>query len=177
MKTLKNKNIIITGGGRGIGAEASKLLASEGANVVLTCRTHEEGLSIEKEILDNGGSAKYICHDVTSEDDWDNVIHKTISEFGRIDAIVNNAGSFLWRSMQDGSLTEFKEVINQNLTGSFLGLKYGTKAIREHGEGGSIVMISSVLGKIGAPNATAICAAKGGVRPVSYTHLTLPTKA
>ena len=52
----------------------------------------------------------------------------------------------------------------QNLTGSFLGLKYGTKAIREHGEGGSIVMISSVLGKIGAPNATAFCAAKGGVR-------------
>ena len=51
MKTLKNKNIIITGGGRGIGAEASKLLASEGANVVLTCRTNEEGLSVEKDIL------------------------------------------------------------------------------------------------------------------------------
>ena len=53
MKTLKNKNIIITGGGRGIGAEASKLLASEGANVVLTCRTNKEGLSVEKDILKN----------------------------------------------------------------------------------------------------------------------------
>ena len=59
---------------------------------------------------------------------------------------------------------EFKDVINQNLTGSFLGLKYGTKAIREHGNGGSIVMISSVLGKIGVSNATAFCAAQGGIR-------------
>ena len=119
MKTLKNKNIIITGGGRGIGAEASKLLASEGANVVLTCRTNEEGLSVEKDILKSGGSAKYIYHDVTSEADWGSVIRETISEFGRIDAIVNNAGSFLWQSMKEGSLKEFKEVINQNLTGLF----------------------------------------------------------
>ena len=59
---------------------------------------------------------------------------------------------------------DFKEVIDVNLAGSFLGLKYGTEAIRKHGEGGSIVMISSVLGKVGAPNTTAVCAAKGGVR-------------
>ena len=164
MQNLKGKNIIITGGGRGIGAEASKLLASEGANVVLTCRTKEEGLSVEKNITDNGGSAKYIYQDVTSENDWDNVINGTISEFGRVDSVVNNAGSFLWQSMENGNLKEFKGVINQNLTGSFLGLKYATKAIRVHGEGGSIVMISSVLGKVGAANATAYCAAKGGVR-------------
>ena len=70
MKSLQNKNIIITGGGEGIGAEASKLLASEGANIILTCKTKEEGFFVEKEIIDNGGSAKYIEHDVTSESDW-----------------------------------------------------------------------------------------------------------
>jgi NAD(P)-dependent dehydrogenase (short-subunit alcohol dehydrogenase family) len=164
MQNLKGKNIIITGGGRGIGAEASRLLASEGANVILTCRTKEEGLLVEKGIIDTGGSAKYIYQDVTSENDWDNVIKSTILEFGRVDSVVNNAGSFLWQSMEGGSLKEFKNIIDQNLTGSFLGLKYGTKAIRMHGEGGSIVMVSSVLGKVGAANATAFCAAKGGVR-------------
>ena len=76
----------------------------------------------------------------------------------------NNAGSFSWKSMNDSKLEDFREVIDVNLTGSFLGLKYGTEAIRKHGKGGSIVMISSVLGKVGASNTTAVCAAKGGVR-------------
>ena len=84
--------------------------------------------------------------------------------YGRIDGVVNNAGTFSWKSMNESKLDDFKEVIDVNLTGSFLGLKYGTEAIRKHGEGGSIVMISSVLGKVGAPNTTAVCAAKGGVR-------------
>ena len=74
MKSLLSKNIIITGGGRGIGADASRLLASEGANIILTFERKEEGFSVEKEIIGNGGSAKYIEHDVTSESDWENVI-------------------------------------------------------------------------------------------------------
>ena len=164
MRNLKNKTFIITGGGRGIGAEASKLIASKGANVILTCRTESQGLSIEKEISNNGDSAKFIPQDVTIENDWRKVIEDGLATFGRIDGVVNNAGSFSWKSMNDSKLEDFKEIIDVNLTGSFLGLKYGTEAIRKHGEGGSIVMISSVLGKVGAPNTTAVCAAKGGVR-------------
>ena len=164
MKNLKNKTFIITGGGRGIGAEASKLIASKGANVVLTCRTESQGLSVEKEISNNGDSAKFIPQDVTVENDWRQVIDESLAIYSRIDGVVNNAGSFSWKSMNESKLEDFKEVIDINLTGSFLGLKYGTDAIRRHGEGGSIVMISSVLGKVGAPNTTAVCAAKGGVR-------------
>tara|TARA_B100001057_G_scaffold455872_1_gene502748 strand:- start:684 stop:1439 length:756 start_codon:yes stop_codon:yes gene_type:complete len=164
MENLKNKTFIITGGGRGIGAEASKLIASKGANIILTCRTESQGLSVEKEILSNGYSAKFISQDVTVEDDWRQVIDEGIKTYGRIDGVVNNAGSFSWKSMNDSKLEDFKEVIDVNLNGSFLGLKYGTEAIRIHGEGGSIVMISSVFGKVGAPNTTAVSAAKGGVR-------------
>ena len=164
MKNLKNKTFIITGGGRGIGAEASKLIASMGANVILTCRTKSQGLLVEKEISNNGDSAKFIPQDVTVENDWRHVIKESLAIYGRIDGVVNNAGSFSWKSMSDSKLEDFREVIDVNLTGSFLGLKYGTEAIRIHGEGGSIVMISSVLGKVGAPNTTAVCAAKGGVR-------------
>ena len=65
MESLKDKTVIVTGGGRGIGAAACRLLASEGANIVITCRTIEEGLSIEKDILSKNGSAKFIPHDVT----------------------------------------------------------------------------------------------------------------
>ena len=164
MSNLKNKTYIVTGGGRGIGAEASKLLASKGANIILTCRTESEGLNIEKEIVANGYSARFISHDVTIENDWKKVIEDSLSFYNRIDGIINNAGSFSWNSMNDSSLKDFKDVIDVNLTGSFLGLKYGTEAIRKHGEGGSIVMISSVLGKVGVANTTAFCAAKGGVR-------------
>ena len=123
MKNLKNKTFIITGGGRGIGAEASKLIASKGANVVLTCRTESQGLSVEKEISNNGDSAKFIPQDVTVENDWRQVIDESMAIYGRIDGVVNNAGSFSWKSMNESKLEDFKKVIDINLTGSFLGLK------------------------------------------------------
>jgi|TARA_B100001105_G_scaffold1576_1_gene1127 NAD(P)-dependent dehydrogenase (short-subunit alcohol dehydrogenase family) len=163
MKSLENKNIIVTGGGRGIGEATCKLLAKEGANVVITCRTEEEGLTVEKEILDFGGSAKFISHDVTLEESWKNIIGVTLETFNRLDSVVNNAGSFISESITDCRLEDFQDVIRTSLNGSFLGLKYGTQAIRNHGEGGSIVMMSSILAKVGAMNLSALSAAHGGV--------------
>ena len=98
-----NKTVIITGGGRGIGASACKLLADEGANVVITCRTAEEGLSVEKDILSKNGSAKFIPHDVTKEESWQKVIEETLQNFPQIDAVVNNAGSYNYQSILDCS--------------------------------------------------------------------------
>ena len=66
MESLKDKTVIVTGGGRGIGAAACRLLASEGANIVITCRTVEEGNSVENDILSKNRSAKFIPHDVTT---------------------------------------------------------------------------------------------------------------
>ena len=129
MTSLKNKTVIITGGGRGIGASACKLLADEGANVVITCRTAEEGLSIEKDILSKNGSAKFIPHDVTKEESWQKVIEETLQNFPQIDAVVNNAGSYNYQSILDCSHESFKSLINTSLDGCFLGLKYGTEAI------------------------------------------------
>ena len=163
MKSLENKNIIVTGGGRGIGEATCKLLANEGANVVITCRTEEEGNSVEKTILNSGGSAKFIAHDVTSEESWKNTIGVTLETFKRLDSVVNNAGSFISESITDCRLEDFQDVIRTSLNGSFLGLKYGTQAIRNHGEGGSIVMMSSILAKVGAMNLSALSAAHGGV--------------
>ena len=88
MSSLKDKTIIVTGGGRGIGAAACKLLAYEGANVVITCRTAEEGIAAEKDILSKNLSAKYISHDVSKEESWQNVIEETLKYFPQIDAVV-----------------------------------------------------------------------------------------
>ena len=167
MKSLENKNIIVTGGGRGIGEATCKLLANEGANVVITCRTEEEGNSVEKNILNSGGCAKFIVHDVTSEESWKNTIGVTLETFKRLDSVVNNAGSFISESITDCRLEDFQDVIRTSLNGSFLGLKYATQAIRNHGEGGSIVMMSSILAKVGAMNLAALSAAHGGVNLLS----------
>ena len=164
MNSLKDKTIIVTGGGRGIGAAACRLLASEGANVVITCRTVEEGSSVENDILSKNGSAKFISHDVTNEESWRNVISETLEVFNQVDSVVNNAGSYNYQSILDCSHESFKSLINTSLDGCFLGLKYGTEAIRKHGKGGSIVMMSSVLAKIGAVNMSALSAAHGGVK-------------
>ena len=110
MKSLENKNIIVTGGGRGIGEATCKLLANEGANVVITCRTEEEGNSVEKNILNSGGCAKFIVHDVTSEESWKNTIGVTLETFKRLDSVVNNAGSFISESITDCRLEDFQDV-------------------------------------------------------------------
>ena len=164
MSSLKDKTIIVTGGGRGIGAAACKLLAYEGANVVITCRTAEEGIATEKDILSKNLSAKYISHDVSKEESWQNVIEETLKLFPQIDGVVNNAGSYNYQSILDCTHESFKSLINTSLDGCFLGLKYGTEAIRKHDQGGSIVMMSSVLAKIGALNMSALSAAHGGVK-------------
>ena len=164
MNSLKDKTIIVTGGGRGIGAAACKLLADEGANVIVTCRTTDEGLSIEKDILSKNMSAKFISHDVTEEESWQSVIEETLTLFPQIDAVVNNAGNYNFQSILDCTHQSFKSLINTSLDGCFLGLKFGTEAIRRHGKGGSIVMMSSVLAKIGAVNMSALSAAHGGVK-------------
>ena len=120
MNSLKNKTVIITGGGRGIGASACKLLADEGANVVITCRTAEEGLSIEKDILSKNKSAKFIPHDVTKEESWKKVIEESLQIFPQIDAVVNNAGSYNYQSILDCSHKSFKSLINTSLDGCCL---------------------------------------------------------
>tara|TARA_B100000123_G_scaffold251353_1_gene210929 strand:- start:9772 stop:10548 length:777 start_codon:yes stop_codon:yes gene_type:complete len=164
MASLTNKTIIVTGGGRGIGAACCKLLAAEGANVIITCRSNNEGKAIESEIHANKGSALYINHDVRHEKSWQVVLEKVLSSFPKIDSVVNCAGGYNFQTIKECSHESFKAIINTSLDGCFLGLKYGTEAIRKHGHGGSIVMMSSILSKIGNSNMSALSAAHGGIK-------------
>lgn len=164
MDRVKGKVVIITGGSGDLGSAAALLLAKEGAKVVVTDIDETKGKKVIEHIRREGGKAIFLKHDVTSEQGWKEVIEKTLSEYGRLDVLVNNAGVFARKSIEDTSLEEWRWVLAVNLDGVFLGTKYALGAMKKH-RSGSIINISSVAGIVGMVADTApYSASKGGVR-------------
>ncbi|HLB72233.1 MAG TPA: SDR family oxidoreductase [Candidatus Methanoperedens sp.] len=158
---LKNKTIIVTGSGRGIGRYIAKRLGNEGANVVVTARTEKEIQDVSGEISDAGGSAVFVRGDVRIEEDVKNVIEITLEKFGKIDVLVNNAGVGLRKYLWETQIREFEEVMDVNLKGTFLFMKHIIPEMEK--KGGLIINISSGAGKAGIPTLSAYCASKFGV--------------
>jgi 3(or 17)beta-hydroxysteroid dehydrogenase len=164
MNRVKDKVAIITGAAGGLGQAQALLLAREGAKVVLTDIIETEPAETVEEIRRGGGEAIFVRHDVTSEHDWSEVIKQTLSSFGRLDVLVNNAGILMSKAIADMSLEDWRRVMSINLDGVFLGTKHAIGAMKKSG-GGSIVNMSSVGGLVGMPaDSSAYCASKGGVR-------------
>ena len=89
---LKGKVALITGASRGQGAAIARLFAAEGAHVAVGARSDEAGAATVREIRESGGKALFVHLDVTNEDDWRTAVRMTVSSFGRLDVLVNNAG-------------------------------------------------------------------------------------
>jgi NAD(P)-dependent dehydrogenase (short-subunit alcohol dehydrogenase family) len=160
---LKDKVALITGAARSQGALEARLFAQEGAKVIVADLMDDEGKAVVEQIIAEGGDALY-CHlDVTSEADWQQAIEKTISTYGKLNVLVNNAGILKWEGLEDTSLELWNQVINVNQTGVFLGMKHSIPAMRQSG-GGSIINISSIAGLVGMGHATAYQATKGAIR-------------
>jgi NAD(P)-dependent dehydrogenase (short-subunit alcohol dehydrogenase family) len=160
---LKNRIALITGGASGIGRGCAERLAGEGAHVVITDIDDVLGAEAVAGIEAAGGSAEYLHHDVTSEDDWVAVIAQVTDRHGALHILVNNAGIGVACSIFEMSLADWQRQQAINLDGVFLGVKHGIPLIRDSG-GGSVINISSVAGLKGAPNLSAYNATKGGVR-------------
>jgi 3alpha(or 20beta)-hydroxysteroid dehydrogenase len=160
MGRLEGKVAVVTGGARGMGGATSRLFAQEGAKVVIADVLDEAGGALAREI---GGNAQFIHLDVTSEDEWRALIDKTEKSFGPIDALVNNAGVLLFKTLQETSKAEFDRVVGINLGGAFLGTKLVGAQMIARGRG-SIVNISSTDGMKGANGLGAYCASKWGIR-------------
>lgn len=165
---LAGKTIIVTGAGspEGLGWAIAVLAASDGANVTVT----DLDPSIEKcaqAIEAKGGQALAMVQDVTDEGRWSEVMADTATRFGRIDCLVNNAGIADLGRIADMDSAAFRRSIAINLVAPWLGMKAALPEIRRHGQGGSIVNISSVAGIIGFDAATAYSASKGGLRAMS----------
>jgi 3(or 17)beta-hydroxysteroid dehydrogenase len=164
MGRVEGKVAIVSGAARGLGKGIALLLAKEGAKVAVTDILEDLGKKTAEEIRREGGEALFIKHDVTSEDSWSAVVKKVLSEFGKLDIMVNNAGVQIIKEIAETSLEEWRWLMSVNLDGVFLGTKHAIRAMRESG-GGSIVNISSIAGIIGtADDTAAYCASKGGVR-------------
>lgn len=160
---LEGKVALVTGAARGLGAAVAAALAASGVKVMLTDVLVQEGEATAARLP----GCAFQKHDVTSESDWQAVIEKTLTNFGGLDIIVNNAGVESMSLFADCELSEFKRIQSVNVDGTFLCIKWGVRAMRPNGgagKGGSIVNLSSVAGLVGVPGLGAYCTAKGGVR-------------
>jgi 3alpha(or 20beta)-hydroxysteroid dehydrogenase len=160
MGRLDGKVALITGAARGQGAAEARLFVAEGAQVMLGDVLDEDGEALAKELDDR---AAYSHHDVTSEAEWAAVVAATMSAFGHIDVLVNNAGVFLVMPMMMTSLDDYMRVVTINQVGTFLGMKAVAEAMIGQGSG-SIVNISSVAGLRGNPALIAYTASKFAIR-------------
>ncbi len=159
MGQVDGKVAVVTGAASGIGAATARVLAREGARVVITDLDDTAGQAIASEI---GGH--YIHHDVTDEEGWKAVIADTGQRFGRLDIVVANAGIGIMGPAVDMSLTDWRRQMAINVDGVFLTVKYAIPLMRKSGDGGSIVMLSSVAGLRGSAGLAGYSASKGAVR-------------
>ena len=160
MDRVKGKVAIVTGAASGMGRADAVLLAEEGARVVLTDLNETDGQAAADSI---GENALFILHDVTGEDNWIEVIEKTLEHFGRLDILVNNAGLMTMGSVVDTDLDSYRKTNAVNSEGVFLGCKHAIPAMEKSGDGGSIINMSSVAALHGMSFIAAYSASKGAV--------------
>jgi len=163
MGRVREKVALVTGGALGIGRATARMLAREGAAVVVSDVKAKEGGTVADEIVGSGGEAIFIRHDVASEADWMEAIAAAVQRFGGLDILVNNAGVVEAGSFEAVSLERWRWLLSINLDGVFLGIKHAAEAMKRRG-GGSIINLSSVAGLVGDPNLAAYNASKGAVR-------------
>jgi 3alpha(or 20beta)-hydroxysteroid dehydrogenase len=165
MRKLDGKVALISGGARGQGAAEAETFVKEGARVVFGDIRDDDGKKVEAAIRARGGDAVYVHLDVTSETDWQAALQTTMSRYGKLDILINNAAIVIPRvPIEERTVAEWDRVMAVNAKGVFLGTKHAIPAMRRAG-GGSIVNISSVAG-IGQSlhQEPAYAASKGAIR-------------
>jgi len=167
---LQNKVALVTGGTTGIGRDTAVLFAKAGAKVVVSGRRETEGKETSNLIRAAGGDGLFVKSDVSKSSDVQSLVQKTIEKFGRLDIAFNNAGiEGKWVPLIEQSLEDWDAVIDINLKGTWLCLKYEIQQMLKQGGGGTIVNMSSVAGLMGAAGAGVYCASKHGVIGLTRT--------
>ena len=166
MERVADKIALVTGAASGLGEAIARLLAREGATVVLADLNDAPGKRVLREIKTQGGSGLYVNLDVANEDHWTSAMAVLKKRFGRLNIAVNCAGTNIARSFPtDTTLADWRALMSVNLDGVFLGTKHAVAAMRDSDPvNGSIINISSVLGLVGFADIAAYNASKGGVR-------------
>ena len=166
MRRVGDKAAIVTGAARGIGYACARLLAQEGARVVLADIDDATGKAAARSIAEDGGEATFLRLDVSKEDDWKSVIDATVRLFGNLDVLVNNAAVQRSKPLNETTLDDWRAVFAVNVEGIFLGTRIAMDRMKSR-RGGSIVNISSTMAMVVNELSAAYCASKAAV-----THFT-----
>jgi NADP-dependent 3-hydroxy acid dehydrogenase YdfG len=167
MNTVKDKVIIVTGGGQGLGAAICKTLAEDGATVIPVDIQKNKLESIVQEIKASNGKVESFEMNVADPNSVQAVIQKIIDKYKKIDAVINNAGIDFTLSVEEMSYEQFERVMEVNLCGPFNVSKAVYTHMKENGEG-HIVNIASTAAKRAWPNASAYHASKWGL--LGFSH-------
>jgi 3alpha(or 20beta)-hydroxysteroid dehydrogenase len=159
MNRFRKRTVIVTGGARGMGANHARGFVAEGANVVIADILEQEGRTLAQEL---GDQAIFSRLDVTSEEDWAATVAAAEDAFGPVSVLINNAGIVRFGVIEETEPAVWRQVIEINLTGSYLGIRAVASSMRKAG-GGAIVNISSGAGF------AAYVASKWGVRGLTKT--------
>ncbi|MBL8698464.1 MAG: SDR family oxidoreductase [Alphaproteobacteria bacterium] len=167
---LKDKVCIVTGGGSGIGRATCRVLAREGAKVVVADRKPEAAAAVARELP----GALALSVDVSKSAEVKRMIDDTVKAFGRLDVIVNNAGYGTFGTVVDIDEQEWDDLMAVNVRGVYLCCKHAIPAMKRTG-GGAIVNVASVVASIGIRNRAAYVASKGAVaaltRAIALDHV------
>jgi 3-oxoacyl-[acyl-carrier protein] reductase len=163
MSKLTEKVALVTGGSRGIGAAIARRLAADGANVAITyTKGADAAASVVKEIENAGRKAIAIQADATDANAVEAAVEKTVATFGRLDVLVNNAGTAIPKRFEETTLEELDRLIDINVRGAFVTTKAALKHLKS---GGRIIMIGSCVGEhVMTPGLVPYSATKGAVK-------------
>lgn len=165
MGRVSGKIAIVTGGASGMGAATARMLACEGALVVIADRNIAMAQDVAESITQAGGTAMAQVLDVADETSWQACIDATLAAFGALDVLVNAAGiGAPFGSVEDLSLEDWRLMMSVNSDGVFLGTQKAIAAIRATRDRGSIINFSSTMGIVASPSTAAYVASKGAVR-------------
>jgi len=176
MNRVDDKVALVTGGGSGMGKATCELLAKAGAQVVVTDINLASAKETVKTIMNSGGEAIAIQHDVASEVDWQNAIDLTLAKFKKLDVLVNNAAipsagkksaTGQEKDFKDTLLEDWRTVQGVNFDGVFLGMRSAINTMIGNKQTGSIINISSVAALVAEGSLIPYAASKGGVRMLS----------
>jgi len=161
MGRVKNKVVIITGAASGLGQADARMLAAEGARVVMTDINVEAGQAIAADI-----GATFYEQDVAIEESWHQLMGKVKQQYGRLDALVNNAGVGIIANIETTTTEIWRKTLGIHLDSTFWGCQTAIALMKENG-GGSIINMSSTAALVGIANYFAYSAAKGGIRSMT----------
>jgi 3alpha(or 20beta)-hydroxysteroid dehydrogenase len=160
MGRVEGKVAIVTGAARGTGEATARLLAREGARVVVADILEERARLVAKEL---GGASVFERLDVTSEEDWQRVVAATADRLGAVDVLVNNAAVLHMAAIEDTALADYERIVRVNQVGTFLGIKAVAPVMKRAGRG-SIVNVASIDGMSAKNGIVAYAASKWAVR-------------